>query len=429
MRWIWKLAVPALCALVTACGGGFNLNDASLRLVNATSGFDSLDLYLDDELRSSGVARGAAGGYVDAGTSAAIALTRTGASTQLLTQTGSFEKRKHYTLLAYGATGSIRALQIPEDVAAPASGRTLVQLINVAPDAGSLDVYITGSEAALADAAPVAAALASGAAPTSVTVTSGTLRLRVTAAGSKTDLRLDLPAVALGSQQVLTLALTAGSGSLMVNALRIDQQGAVTSTAGTQARVRALAAMAGNGSVSVSIGSTALLSGALTPSVGAYALVDSGSPAIVATVDSPSSVSVPLPVPAPSFAAGGEYTLLIWGSAASPQMSVITDSNTLPTLSSNANVRLIHAVTGLADPLSMTVALAPVAAGVTPGTASPQTGVPAGSNVRIEVRSIGITGALFAPDPATVTLNAGAVYSVVVYGTPAVPIGQIITER
>ena len=422
-------ATLLLASLLPGCGGGFGLNDASLRLVNASSGFDSLDLYVDDTLRTSAVLRGAGSGYVDVGSSVDVALTRSGATTQLINETRSFDKRKHYTLLAYGSAGSIRTLQIGEDVGAPASGKTLLQLVNAAPDAGSLDVYVTGSDEPLLDAAPVVSGLASGGALTSVTVSSGTRRLRVTAAGSKTDLRLDLSDFVLSSQQVLTLALTAGSGGLMVNALRIEQQGAVTQPAATQARVRALAAVSGNGSVSVSVGGTALLSGSITPSVGAYALVPAGSPDIVATVAGAALVSVPLPTPAPSFSAGGEYTLLIWGDAASPQMSLVVDDNRLPTLASNANLRLIHAVTGLPDTLSMTAALAPVANGVLPGQASSPFGVPSGSNIRIEVRTPATAGTLFAPDPASVTLAAGAVYNVLVHGTLALPQGQIIRER
>jgi hypothetical protein len=427
----WKSAAAAVgmvcVALLQGCGGGAHFNEASLRLVNASSGYDSLDLYIDDSLTSSAVASGTGGGYVNVGTSVDVALTRSGGTTQLVTLTGSYEKRKHYTLLAYGAVGSIKTLQIAEDVGAPASGKTLLQIASVAPDAGSLDLYLIGSGDELIDAAPVASSLASGAVPTTVTVNSGTRRLVVTAAGSKTDVRLDLPSVTLGSRQVQTLAITAGSGGLLVNVLQIEQQGAVTLMAGTQALVRAIASVSGAGSVTVSVGGTPLLAGALAPSVGAYSLVPSGSTEIVASVAGSSVVPVPVPSPAPTFSAGVEYTLLIWGDAASPQMTLIADDNRLPTVSTNANLRQINAVTGLADPLSMTAALLPVATAVGPGQASAQTGVTAGSDIRIEVRST--TSALFAPDPATVTLAAGRVYSVLVNGTAASPQGQIITER
>jgi hypothetical protein len=254
--------------------------------------------------------------------------------------------------------------------------------------------------------------------------------LRVTAAGSKTDLRLDLASFTLGSQQVGTLVLSAGSGGLLVDALLIVQQGAVTLSAGSQARVRALAAVSGTGSVTASVGGISLLSAAVAPTIGNYVLVAAGSPAILASVaGATSNVPVPQPSPVPSFTAGVEYTVLVWGDAASPQMAVLTDDNRLPTDSTTARLRLIHAVTGLTDTLSLTYGLSPVGSPVLPGAASGTTAAVVSASSRIEVRTPAIPAALYAPSATDANLAAGGVYTVLMHGTLASPQGQIKKER
>ena len=49
--------------VLTACGGN-NSGSAKVRLVNASPGYSALDLYIDDNLKVSNVAYGAASGYV-----------------------------------------------------------------------------------------------------------------------------------------------------------------------------------------------------------------------------------------------------------------------------------------------------------------------------------------------------------------------------
>ena len=425
------LSLTVFTLLLAGCGGGAHSNDAQLRLINASTGYDALDLYLDSALKTGSVARGTGSGYVDAGYGTVTAeLTRAGASTVLTSSTPDLSKNRHYSLLAYGASGAVKTLQIDEERDGPASGKALLTVVNVAPDAGNLDLYLTGSDESLVDAVPVASSLALGVPSGDLTPPSGTRRLRVTAAGSKTDVRLDVASFTLGSQQVGTLVLSAASGGMLVDALFIVQQGAVTLSAGTQARVRALAAVSGTASVTASVGGTALLSAAVAPTVGGYALVSAGSPAIVASVAGASAnVAVPLPSPAPSFTAGTDYTVLVWGDAASPQLSVLTDDNRLPTDSTTARLRLIHAVTGLADTLSLTYGLAPVASGVTPGAASVMAAATVASSSRLEVRTPSNPLALYAPSATDANLTAGGVYSVLMYGSSASAQGQIKKER
>jgi hypothetical protein len=195
-RWIAALSAAALLA---ACGGSDD-NDrtkAKLRLVNA-SAYTALDLRVEDELRQGGVAYGETAGYVEVDPGEADSkITRSGSATALLAFTPGVERKKHYTVLTYGAEGALQQMLVDDNVGEPDSGRTLLRVVNAAPDAGKLDIYLTGTDEPLASAVPVQAGAEYGVANGLLTLDSASWRLRVTAAGSKTDLRLDLPALVL----------------------------------------------------------------------------------------------------------------------------------------------------------------------------------------------------------------------------------------
>ena len=201
LRWITALAAAAL--LLAACGGGdTDRTKAQLRLVNASDAYAALDLRVDDQVRQGGVAYGAGADYVEVDTDKADSvITRSGSATALLSFTPAVARGKYYTVLAFGAEGALRQMPIDDNVGAPESGRTVLRVVNAAPDAGALDIYLTGADEPLASAVPVRAGAAFGVEGSLLTVDSATWRLRVTAAGSKTDLRLDLSALALGSRR------------------------------------------------------------------------------------------------------------------------------------------------------------------------------------------------------------------------------------
>src|SRR5690606_27889678 len=116
------------------------------------------------------------------------------------------------------------------------------------------DVYLTGSDEPLAQSVPVRADVDYGVDGDLTTVNSATWRLRVTAAGNKADLRLDLAAVVLANRGITTLVLAPGRGGVLMNALLLEQQGGIGRRDTTQARVCVAAGVADSGAVSASVG-------------------------------------------------------------------------------------------------------------------------------------------------------------------------------
>lgn len=416
-RWIAALSAAALLA---ACGGSDD-NDrtkAKLRLVNA-SAYTALDLRVEDELRQGGVAYGETAGYMEVDPGEADSkITRSGSATALLAFTPGVERNKHYTVLTYGAEGALQQMLVDDNVGEPDSGRTLLRVVNAAPDAGKLDIYLTGTDEPLASAVPVQAGAEYGVANGLLTLDSASWRLRVTAAGSKTDLRLDLPALVLESEQVATLVLTPARGGVLMNMLLLEQQAGIERQDTAQARVRVAAGVADSGAVSATVGGQVLMASVGSPAVGLYQMLPAGTQPVALAVN-----GTALAAPAVTLAAGADYTLLVRGMAAAPLSNWIEDDNRRATNSGEARLRLVNGVADLAEPLSMTVDFVPAADGVVPGAASGYLSLASTLTAQLSVTAAGLATPLFSA--VDQPLAAGAVYSVFVVGAPGAAVGIV----
>lgn len=398
MRWMVRaaggLALVATLAL-TACGGGSSSSagTAQLRLLNATNGYPSttagyasLDLYIDgtQQASNSALAYGTPGGYVGVSSSDSrlTVITAGGQSTALSSSSRSFVKDVAYTLVAYGWAGALKTALLEEDVAAADAGKSKLTVLNLAPDAGSLDVYVIGSNDSLDNATPLASGVAGGSSVAALNPGVGSFRLVVTAASDKSDVRLDASGLALASTQVGTLVLSSGSGGTLVHALLALQKGGVTPLTNTQARARVVGSVAGGGKVTLQTQGSTLAAAATSPSIGSYALIDgAGAAAVTLNVN-----GTAVPVSSQALPAGGDYTLLVWGDAAAPQLTLVSDDNRLPSVSGNVKMRLVNGAASLGVPLTLQANYSVVAANVAAGTASAWNGnVVANTGVALDV--------------------------------------------
>ncbi len=406
------LAFLLASLLVTACYTGADRTKAHVRLVNASNGYATLDLRLQDLLTQSAAGYGTATDYGEADASATAAtLASAGAVATLATFTTSLGRDKYFTVLAYGPAGALRQVVLDDNLATPAEGKTQVRVVHGAADAGALDVYVTAAADALASATAVQAGNTyGGTLAEPLTLNSGTWRVRITAAGSKTDVRLDLPALVLPNRQVVTLVLTPSRGGTLVNALLLAQQGALSRHDTTQVRARAVAGVAPVGSVAVTLGGNPLLTGtsAFPVASGNYTLVDAGTAAPTISV-----AGAAVGPPSTNLLAGGDYTLLVYGPQAAPSTAWIADDNRLPA-SGQARVRLVNGVAGLGGTAAMAVDNAVVAAGTATGAASAYAEASARASAEISVVSSTLPSGLYGP--VTRTLASGVSYSVFVLG-------------
>lgn len=419
-RWTAMLAVAT--TLLVACGGGADRTKAQVRLVNASSGYAGLDLRVDNELRQGAVSYGNSAAYVEADPGKAFTLHSAGSGTSLLNFTPSVSARRHYSVLAYGPLGALKQLVLDDNAGAPETNRALLRVVNAAPDAGALDVYLTGSDDTLAASVPQQAGAAVASVGAWLTVNSGSYRLRVTAAGSKTDLRLDVPALTLASRQVATLVLSPTSGGVLVQSLLLSQQAEITAQAPTQARVRVASGLSEAGIASLRVGGAPIFANVTAPAVTGYTLVPAGEQAVVVGVNGVARASEPR-----TLLVGADYTVLVYGSPSAAAVAWVRDDNTLPSDRARAKIRLVNGVVGLAGNVSMSADFAPVADNVAPGDASPYDLVDATTTGRLSVTAAGVAQPLV--DLSEQTFSAAANYTVFLVGNPAAPVGIVRKDR
>ncbi len=413
-------------------GCGSSGGSAQIRVLNASIDYSSLDLYLDNGTTNTREIAAAAYGTLTSyvGVSAAsytVEFTRNGVSSSLKSVNENLAKNTHRTYVAYGNSGKFGTLEILEDQDQPSTSYTKVELLDAAPDAGSVDVYLTDPSVDLTNSSPTFSAVAGGTIASSgfVTVNSGTYRLRVTAAGSQTDIRLDsVTGITFSSQEILSIVVTGTGGGVLVNATVIPQQGTESAVNTTYARVRAAAGIPPGSNLTATLGGTNLLGAAAANTVSQYALVTAGTQTLNLTLN-----GAALPASSQALTAGEDYTVLVLNGAgvSGTTTTLVTDDDRLPSTSAYAKIKLVNAMSALGDPLTLNVNYTPVASAITLGNASSSTEVTAGTNTEIDTVDANTSTTLFTN--TTATLTGSGVYDLFMFGTAASTVGALRTNR
>lgn len=424
-------AVAAAPLLLTACGGSSDDGPGYVRLVNATSSYASLDLYDNDTKANAAVATNTVGDYATIGSgSYTFYLKPAGSSTAVVSAVQSVSDGVHNTLVAYNTSGSLRTRYLSDNEAAPTSGTAKFRVFNTSYEAGNVDVYVTTPTDTLTNATPNAPTIGGERFSSYGEIAAGTYRIRVTAAGDKTDLRLDIPSVTLTDQQILTLVLTSTPGGVLVNGLLINQQGPLQAQVNGFARVRLVAGASASGTVAATINGVNLSSGTVStgkpPAIGSYLQVPAGalvtSVSINGTDVSPSGLTA---------APGADLTLLVLGSAAAPQVALISDDNSPALTSGYVKLRLINGVNGLNSALTLQAnnGVLTKSSNIAFGTAGDATQVinsTTASPTPLEVDSATSSSALYTGNVALLTPG---VYTLFMLGDAAAPSAVLRLDR
>ncbi|WAC74259.1 DUF4397 domain-containing protein [Roseateles sp. SL47] len=404
------LSLVATLALVAGCGGSDD--KAKVRLLNASIGSTSLDLAVGDDetVVTSGLAYATVGDYENVDPSdSLLEIQNSTSGATLVSTTPTLSTSDKYTLIAYGVSGSVKSALITETEDTPDSGKSKLQILNLAPDAGSLDVYETATtDTTLADAATLASSISSGSGSGYLSIKSGTYRLVITAAGETSDVRLEIASITLPDKGVSTLILTGSNGGLLVNGMQLVQKGSLTNLPNSYARVRVVSGLS-SGSISTSLGSTQLLSSSTSPAIGAYTKVTAGTTAVSMTVNGAS-----VTVSAPTLVAGYDYTLLVYGDAAAPTATLLTDDNKLPTSSTYAKIRLLNGLSTNTAEMTLYVDYSAKASGVAQGYASTPVQMTATTDSLVTVNSTASSTPLFSQTDTDIL--AQGVYTVFLLG-------------
>ncbi len=349
-----------------------NTASAQVRVLNVSTGYSPIDLYTsidgsDTETQQvAGVASGSATPYTSLKADTyALTFRKSGAAGNLLSLSNTVAEDTHVTLVAFGATNGFKVLPISEDVEKPDTGYTKLQILN-ASASESLDVYLTGAQDTLNDVSATVSSAAAGTLGTATTIRSGSYRLRITAAGRKSDVRLDVPAVALASQDVMSVILTEASGGVLISAVVLPQQGEPTRYDNTTVRIRGAVGLSTGAMVTVNVAGTDIVArrSARSYIADSYLTLPAGSVPVNVIVDSASVTSGVV-----DLEPGKDYTLLAWDVGGATRLTLIADDNHVPA-TNFVKLRLINGMSGLGAPLTLSVNYSPLVDFVELGTAS-----------------------------------------------------------
>lgn len=422
------LALALCLPLLHACGGASD--DGYVRLVNATTDYSAIGVYESGDAVGADVPSDTVGGYagVGAGTYEFDLRVSGSSSTAASTASQVVAKGDHFTLVGTVDAGVVKVTTLTDDADKPSSGYASLRIFNAAPAvAASVDVYVTTTACASLTSAntPVASSvtgLQDGYA--SVVAASGgsAWHVCVTGAGDRTDLRLDIPSLTLASQQIATLILTKTTGGVLLNGLLLDQQGTLTSYANTSVRLRLVADAANGSVVSASANGTTLGTSYASPTVSAWRTVSAGDLALTLSIDGVAITQTGL-----SAAAGGDYTLLVAGSAGAPTIELLADDDSAPTTSAlPVRMKLVNGLNGASGSAMLTSSGVVVGDSVAFGEASADANIAAASAAAdLQVTSGGTT--LW--EMSGQTLAGGSVYTVFLLGDASAPKGVLRVDN
>jgi hypothetical protein len=426
----YVLVLVAAFALASCGGGGGGGGNAKIRLLNLSAGYSSLDLITnlddddndEDETQASSVALEHASDYVELDPdNYTIKLKRTGSGSVLRSFAG--EKLVDDTIntyIAYGEVGQFGALLLDDTQDAADSGETKLSVANLS-SAGNLDVYITAADVDLDDTTPVVSGV--GASFSNISVDSGTFRLRVTASGDTSDVRLDISSFALADKGVAALIFTSTQGGTLANAIYMPQAGAPTKLTNTKSRIRAAIGVANGASASVQVAGISVLAAATAGVIGSrYTLLDSGSQPVTLQVNGAS-----VTVPNVSLSAGADYTLLVWSNASGTQTSLVVDDNRLPSSGAQAKLRLLNGMSTLAAPLTLSLDFSPVIEGTLVGQVSDEVEVSSGTDRQLDVSNTSTAASVLSR--TGLTLQGASVYTFFMTDNGGTAIGVLRRDR
>lgn len=415
----------AALLLLASCGHSDN---PAIRVLNVSEDYTDLNVWVGNASETPTVADVTTGNlstYAAVPSGSQTLYFTEGSNTQtaaLSSETESFTAGEHRTYVTYGNNGEFAEFEIDDNTTPPGGGNASVQVLDTANDAGALDVYLTSSGGSLTGATPNFTALSTGNAAPFSSIASGTYELSVTGTGNSSDVRLQVPNITLKGGEVATVVITESSGGYLVNGYILPQQGALISALNPNARVRVVTGLTSGSEVSASVGSTVLASNASAPSIGTYQMAPAGVQTVSVTVAGAAVSS-----PGQALAAGQDYTLLIYEGTSGVEENWLVDINRLP-VSGDASLRLVHAMSGLTDPISLALDSVPTFTDVSQGEASTyDTAITATTTAALSVTDATTSQPLFSQSP--VTLSSQGIYTLFMFGSAASASGMLTQDR
>jgi hypothetical protein len=416
----WIMIFIAAIA-VAACNKGTNQNTAQLRTLNAVVDAEPLDILVDDSVKSSAIPFQATSSYVEVDSGTRTLKVRSSQNAAILVQQSiALNNGGNDTLLLYGKRGAIATTVLLDDTTDPSSGTFKLRVISLSAEAGSVDVYAASAD--ISATQPTIAAQAAGSAGNYVEVSAGTYALTLTTQGTK-DIVFQAQPQAYAAGAKITLVATPTGGGKLVNATLLNG-GTATFLPNLLARLKAANAVADSAGFTFKADGTVLLSNVPYAGISSYVNTAAGSRTL--QVEASNIPGVTLASQSQNLGAARDFTLAATGTLASPQLVLLADDNSAPAVGA-ARMRFVNMRD--AGAVDVLVNFATQATGVAPRSASGYILLAAGTTTTYTVTFATPGGVAVVGSVDTGALDAGAVYTVYLFGTSTAAQARLVRDR
>ena len=418
------LVAAAVLGLAGCKNGGHNQNSTDLRVLNAVADAEPLDVLVSDDVKASAVPLNGTSGFVNFNSGSQDTKIRSSTSQSiLLEQTLGYASGVRNTLLLYGKRSAMATLLLPEDATSPSSSsKVRVRVVNLSPDAGPVDLYLTTGDISTGGAVVSSASI--GTVTNAGEVNGGTYKIFVTAAGTQDILFQSTATYNFTGGNDTTVVIMPALGGRLVNVDVLEQgaSGASTFLANGQSRMRAVNGIV-DGAVNFKVDGTTVLTSVPFTGNSSYIPVASGTHTLA--IDAANAPGTSIASISASLIGARDYTLLSYGRISSPSLVALLDDNSLPA----SNFVRIRFVNALSDGSNVDVLLnfAGQAAGIAPGKASSYYTVAAGTNYTVSFTTPG--GVTVIASLSGIEMDSQQVYTAYVFGTAASAQVKLVRDR
>lgn len=332
--------------MLTGClsGGGNSISGdgSSLRVANLVAGVPTVDVTLDDKAVLTAAPFETVTNYtqVNAGNHRIRASIDGGASFPV-DIASFFAPTDNFTFIAFGPPANIGGLVLNDKFTDPGNGNLAFQVVNLAPLAGAIDVYLTAQGADLSAATPTASSVGYGASTTYANIPLMNYEVRITPAGAKTVLFDSGARDFGGSSAQQAVVYSRGSSKLLSLALlKGDNNGASVIIDNAQSALKIVNASSIASPLNVAVDGVQIAAGIAPVSVSDYLVVPAGNHTV--TVEAAGTPGATLLAINPTLAPGKDASIVLTGSMGALSATITADVN-LPSSNAAAKVRFVNA--------------------------------------------------------------------------------------
>ena len=417
-----RALLAALCLtslILTGCGksSSSNQGNAQLRVVNAFSQANALDLSVNAKPVVGGLAFQANSQYAGIDTGSQIFIVSvTGASTALVNTTYNVSSNTKYSYVVYGPQTAVGALLLSDSFNDPGDGFFSLRFVNAAAGPGALDLYLTAPGADLTATAPSVANISYASGSLFLPIAKGTtFELRITPAGTKDVIYDGAPQTFAEHSGASVVAFGKGSGKLVdVVLLRNDDAGSGTLVDNLLTQYKVINASLVPSALNVLVDGSLQLSNVPYTGVSNYQRTSTGTHNF--SIEATTTPGAALLTLGRNLTAATDTSIVLTGTSGALNALVLQDNN-LPPPAATANIRFVNSSADVAA-FDVFINFSKQVSGLSTNTASSYFNLSAaastGTSYEFDFNLAGTTTSLL--KLTSVVLTAGHTYTIYLAG-------------